>query len=62
MTQNFLGEDGTGYSRRLDTDWSLRTDDLISTACRIVDRDLTEQEWAQYVGEGVPYRATCTAA
>ena len=49
------------YSRRLDTDWTLRTDDLIDTACRIVDRDLTEQEWAQYVGEGVPYRQTCSS-
>ena len=40
---------------------SLGDDDLIDAACGIVDRDLTEAEWAQYVGAGVPYRATCSS-
>ena len=62
VIQQFDRPDGTAYSRSLGTDWSLRTDDLIDTACRIAGRDLTEQEWAQYVGEGAPYRQTCTAA
>jgi len=62
VIQTFDRPDGTAYSRSLDTDWSLRTDDLIDTACGIVGRDLTEQEWAQYVGEGVDYRPTCSTA
>ena len=62
VIQTFDRPDGTAYSRSLGTRWSLRTEDLIDTACRIVDRNLTEQEWAEYVGEGVPYRSTCSAA
>ena len=61
VRQNFLSEDGSAYSRRLDTVWSLGDDDLIAAACGIVDRDLTASEWAQYVGTGVPYRATCSS-
>jgi hypothetical protein len=32
--------------------WRLR-------ACRIANRNLTRAEWAQYIGEIEPYRATC---
>ncbi len=61
VRQDFLSEDGSAYGRRLDTVWSLGDDDLIAAACGIVDRDLTASEWAQYVGTGVPYRATCSS-
>jgi WD40 repeat protein len=60
VRQNFLSEDGSAYGRRLDTEWSLGDDNLIAAACGIVERDLTAAEWAQYVGAGVPYRATCS--
>jgi WD40 repeat protein len=62
VIQGFQSEDGTRFSRRLATEWSLDDQDLIEAACGIVRRDLTEAEWAQYVGAGVPYRPTCSAA
>jgi WD40 repeat protein len=62
VVQAFSTEEGTEYQRSLGTRWSLRDDDVIETACRIVGRDLTEQEWAKYIGDSVPYRATCTTA
>ncbi|HEX9259896.1 MAG TPA: BTAD domain-containing putative transcriptional regulator [Acidimicrobiales bacterium] len=62
VVQNFTAEDGSLYHRSLGTQWSLGDDDLIETACRIVGRDLTEQEWAKYIGDSVAYRATCSPA
>jgi WD40 repeat protein len=36
----------------------LRPEDLIGEACRRLSRNLTEEEWRQYLG-GEPYRKTC---
>jgi WD40 repeat protein len=38
--------------------WLRRQEDLIAEACRRLDRNLTETEWRQYLGEE-PYRKTC---
>ena len=38
--------------------WSLRQDDLIAEACRRLPRNLSEQEWREYVGDDA-YRKTC---
>jgi WD40 repeat protein len=38
--------------------WSLRQDDLIAEACRRLPRNLSQEEWSQYV-EGEPYHKTC---
>jgi WD40 repeat protein/tRNA A-37 threonylcarbamoyl transferase component Bud32/energy-coupling factor transporter ATP-binding protein EcfA2 len=62
VVQGYVRTDGTAFNRRLSTHWSIRTDDMTAAACRIVGRDLTEQEWKQWVGDIVPYHATCTAS
>jgi hypothetical protein len=62
VVQIFSADGGAGFNRSLGTHWSLSDDALTETACRIVGRDLTEQEWAKYIGDNVPYRATCTTA
>lgn len=38
--------------------WFLRPDDLIDEACRRLTRNLTEDEWQEFVADG-PYAATC---
>ena len=38
--------------------WLWRSEDLIAEACRRLERNLTRDEWQQYLGEA-PYRATC---
>ena len=60
VVQSFTTEGPACTTRALDTHWSLHADDLIETACRLAGRDLTEDEWAKYVGDSVPYRATCS--
>ena len=37
----------------------LQAQDLIAEACSRVTRNLTEDEWAKYVGPEIPYRKTC---
>jgi len=39
--------------------WLLRMRDLIQLACNSVDRNLTRQEWKDYMGDQ-PYRVTCS--
>jgi WD40 repeat protein len=39
--------------------WLWRPEDLITEACTRLTRNLTHAEWRQYVGEGIPYHATC---
>ncbi len=39
--------------------WLWRAEDLIAETCKRLPRNLTHQEWRQYVGEEVPYHATC---
>jgi WD40 repeat protein len=41
--------------------WSLTPSDWERAACTIVGRDLTTDEWNQYVGTAVPYHHTCTS-
>jgi WD40 repeat protein/energy-coupling factor transporter ATP-binding protein EcfA2 len=39
--------------------WDLDVASWIRKACAIANRNLTRWEWAQYVGQDVPYRAPC---
>jgi Tol biopolymer transport system component len=39
--------------------WAWQVQDLIDQACSRLNRNLTREEWAQYIGDEVPYRATC---
>jgi WD40 repeat protein len=39
--------------------WDLDPDSWRTAACRLVGRNLTQGEWASYMPEGEPYRATC---
>ena len=38
--------------------WNLRLDELVELACRTVGRNLTKEEWHQYMGDR-PYQKTC---
>lgn len=37
------------------------TEDLSSQACQRLQRNLTQQEWRQYLGDAEPYQKTCDA-
>ncbi len=39
--------------------WLLQPDDLISQGCKSAGRNLTREEWKQYVGPNDPYQKTC---
>ena len=39
--------------------WRWQPADLIAEACTRLPRNLTRQEWAQYIGHHQPYQATC---
>ena len=39
--------------------WLYRPEDLIDLACSRVTRNLTREEWTQYVGDVLPYQAVC---
>ncbi len=39
--------------------WWWRPKDLIADSCRRLLRNLTREEWRQYVGPEAPYHATC---
>lgn len=39
--------------------WLYRPEDLIADACARVTRNLTRAEWAQYIGDLLPYHAVC---
>ena len=39
--------------------WLWHPDDLINSACAFLPRNLTRAEWAQYVGDALPYQAVC---
>jgi hypothetical protein len=54
VVQSFSTDGGPVCNRSLGTQWSLRDDALTETACRIVGRDLTVDEWAEYIGDSVP--------
>ncbi len=38
--------------------WDLRPDKLVDLACSLAGRNLTREEWSEYVGSR-PYRRTC---
>ncbi|NMC34731.1 MAG: CHAT domain-containing protein [Veillonellaceae bacterium] len=39
--------------------WLWQPEDLIELACARLERNLTQAEWRQYLGDQVPYRQTC---
>jgi len=39
--------------------WIWQSQDLIDETCKRMPRNLTHAEWNQYVGESIPYHATC---
>ena len=39
--------------------WDVDVASWLRKACAIANRNLTHKEWAQYVGEDVPYQAPC---
>jgi WD40 repeat protein len=39
--------------------WDLDPQVWIARTCAIVNRNLSADEWKQYVGPGTPYRRTC---
>ena len=39
--------------------WDVDVASWLHRACAIANRNLTHKEWAQYVGEDVPYQAPC---
>ena len=41
------------------SEWDFRPEQSIESLCFAVGRDLTESEWALYMGESQPYRAVC---
>jgi WD40 repeat protein len=50
-----LGSSGNDKTIRL---WDVNFDSWMARACRIANRNLTFQEWSQYVG-AKPYSKTC---
>jgi WD40 repeat protein len=39
--------------------WEMRVESWIARACRIVGRNLTQDEWNQFVSPDLPYHRTC---
>jgi WD40 repeat protein len=39
--------------------WEWQAEDLIANACAIMPRNLTLEEWQQYVGPEIPYEVIC---
>jgi hypothetical protein len=39
--------------------WEWQAKDLITTACKVMPRNLTHAEWQQYIGDALPYQAVC---
>ncbi len=39
--------------------WDLDSQSWIEKACNIAGRNFTQQEWDQFVGQSIPYHATC---
>lgn len=38
--------------------WDLRPDKIVELACSLAGRNLTREEWEEFIG-GRPYRRTC---
>jgi hypothetical protein len=41
------------------TEWNLDVDTWEAIACHAAGRNLTRDEWAEFLGDDTPYRATC---
>ena len=39
--------------------WIARTEDLANMVCQKVLRNLTQDEWQQFMGDDIPYEQTC---
>jgi len=39
--------------------WAWRATDLIANSCDVMPRNLTREEWKQYIGDALPYQAVC---
>jgi len=39
--------------------WLWRSSDLVAKACTYLTRNMSLQEWDQYVGNDIPYHVTC---
>ena len=39
--------------------WVWQPENLIANACASMPRNLTRAEWAQYIGDALPYQAVC---
>jgi len=39
--------------------WPLESERIISDACAYLPRNLSRAEWAQYIGDAMPYQAVC---
>jgi len=37
--------------------WMWQPDDIIANACAYLPRNLTRAEWAQFIGDAMPYQA-----
>lgn len=52
----YLATAGTDMTASL---WLWHPEDMINEACSRLPRNLTPEEWQQYIGHNVPYSATC---
>jgi WD40 repeat protein len=39
--------------------WEWQPEDIITNACAVMPRNLTRAEWAQFIGDAMPYQAVC---
>lgn len=39
--------------------WMWQPNDIIANACAVMPRNLTRAEWAQFIGDAMPYQAVC---
>jgi len=39
--------------------WPTKSKDMAEGFCKIISRNLTEEEWATYVAKDIPYEKTC---
>src|SRR5262249_11720906 len=53
---NFLAAGGVDKIVQV---WDLNIESVIEKACKLTGRNLTKEEWNQYVGEQTPYQVTC---
>jgi hypothetical protein len=39
--------------------WDLRLESWTARTCRVANRNLTQAEWEQFMGQGISYACTC---